>query len=97
MPPPLGRVGTPLTLKPSSLASMRTPRPFSEVVTVSIRSVSLTRSSAAPRTIVSPRAIPPDPGRGERRRPNLQIGDGLAARRPPVEDRDVRAHAFEHV
>src|SRR5438034_85252 len=56
MPPPLGRDGTPLTLKPSSPGAMRTPRALSEVVTVSIRSVSFTRSSAAPRTTVSPRA-----------------------------------------
>ena len=52
--PPVGRVGTPLTSKPSSRARMRTPsvrRPF---VTVSIRSDSFRRSSPAPVTRLSP-------------------------------------------
>ena len=54
--PPLGRVGTPRTRKPSSRGVMRTPRARSAVVTVSIRSVSFTRSSRAPSTLLSPRA-----------------------------------------
>src|SRR2546423_1493361 len=56
MPPPLGREGTPLTPKPSSRARIRTPRARRAFVTVSTRSVSLTRSSRAPRTSLMPRA-----------------------------------------
>src|SRR5262249_24380557 len=54
--PPFGREGTPRTPKPSSLARMRTPKARSAFVTLSIRSVSLTRSSPAPWTRLSPRA-----------------------------------------
>src|SRR3990170_3885130 len=53
-PPPLGRVGTPITKKPSSRASMRTPTALSALVTLSIRSDSFTRSSRAPRTTLLP-------------------------------------------
>src|SRR5207253_3676970 len=55
-PPPLGREGIPLTPKPSSLARMRMPRARRAFVTVSMRSVSFTRSSRAPCTELDPRA-----------------------------------------
>src|SRR5919201_1103176 len=54
--PPRGRAGTPRTRNPSSLAAIRTPTALSEFVTVSMRSVSLTRSSCAPSTTLTPRA-----------------------------------------
>src|SRR6266545_1635386 len=54
--PPFGRAGTPRTRKPSSVADARPPRARSELATVSIRSVSFSRSSRAPRTRLSPRA-----------------------------------------
>src|SRR5215207_5969149 len=49
----------PRTAKPSSLASMSAPRPRRPSTTVAIRSDSLTRSSPAPRTTVSPSAKQP--------------------------------------
>ena len=56
-PPPRGRVGTPRTVKPSAVGVTRAPTDRSAVATVSMRSDSFARSSAAPRTRLVPRAI----------------------------------------
>ena len=53
--PPLRRVGTPLTPEAVRRRGVtRTPRARSEFVTVSMRSVSFTRSSSAPQTVSRP-------------------------------------------
>src|SRR5262245_7584162 len=55
--PPLGRAGTPRTVKPPAVAWTRAPRERRAVATVSMRSDSFARSSPAPRTRLVPRAI----------------------------------------
>src|SRR6266540_1100676 len=77
MRPPFGRAGTPRTRKPSSVADARPPRARSELATFSIRSVSFSRSSRAPRTRLSPRA--PAAARAKRGSSSMRRGTSLGS------------------
>src|SRR6476469_3674308 len=86
MRPPLGRAGTPLTQKPSSRGVTRTPIARSEFVTVSMRSVSFTRSSSAPQTVLSPRAQAAASAKSGSSEPGSSVAptmNGSAAEKPP--------------